>query len=142
MTVRIATAQDKEKVLSLLDEFAAFLKAADVPSQVGRTVFDEVMKRDDIKIFVAEDEKEMVGYLMFFLLPIIRHGVHYGHIEELFVSEKSRGNGVGRALFNAAKEYCLKNKVKVIKLASGNELTKAHEFYERNGGKSTERFFR
>ena len=49
---------------------------------------------------------------------------------------------MGTQLFNAVKDYCRKNNIKVIKLDSGNELTSAHKFYEKNGGRTSERFFR
>jgi len=82
MNVRLAMKEDKEQVLKLFDEFASFLQAEDVPSQIGGTLFDEVINRKDIKIFLAEDNNQLVGYIQLILLPIIRHGSHYGHIEE------------------------------------------------------------
>jgi len=142
MMVRIATAQDKEQILRLFDEFSRFVHAEDFPSKIGGDIFDEIISREDAKIFVAEDNGELVGVVTFYLLPNIRHGWHRGHIEDFFVTEAMRGKGVGKLLFDSVKEFCRKNSIKVIKLDSGNELTNAHEFYVRNGGKSTERFFR
>ena len=142
MTVRFAKIEDKDQILSLLDEFSRFVDAHDIPSAIGRDIFDEIIRREDTKIFVAEENGELVGVVTFYLLPNIRHGWHRGHIEDFFVTEKMRGKGVGGLIFTAIKEFCRKNNIKVIKLDSGNELTNAHAFYERNGGKSTERFFR
>ena len=76
------------------------------------------------------------------MLPNIRHGWHRGHIEDFFVTNTERGKGTGTKLLNFIKDYCQQNNIKVIKLDSGNELTAAHKFYEKNGGKTTERFFR
>ncbi len=140
MKVRLATTKDKDQVLKLLDEFSALLKAKDKPSQMGGVVFEEVIGRNDTMIFVAEEEGELLGMATFYLLPNIRHGWHRGHVEDFFVTDEARNQGVGTQLLTAMKEYCRKHNIKVIKLDSGNELTSAHRFYEKNGGKSTEKF--
>lgn len=142
MIIRIATVQDKENVLKLFDEFGLFLKASDVPSEKGGIIFDEIISRNDTKIFVAEEAGKLLGVTTLYLLPNLRHGWYQGHVEDFFVTAENRGKGVGKKLFIEVKEYCRSNGIKVIKLASGNELTNAHTFYEKNGGKTTERFFR
>lgn len=142
MTIRLATAQDKQGVLRIFDEFSALLNASDVPSVVGGKIFDEVISREDTHVFIAEDDGEIVGVATLYLLPNIRHGWRRGHIEDFFVTSTKRSRGVGTALFTAIKEYCRDHSIKVIKLDSGNELVKAHSFYEKHGGKTTERFFR
>lgn len=38
--------------------------------------------------------------------------------------------------------YCKKSKIKVIKLDSVLELEEAHRFYEKHGGKHTEKMYR
>jgi GNAT superfamily N-acetyltransferase len=105
-------------------------------------MFDEIIARKDTMIFVAEEDGELLGLLSFFVLPNVRHGYHRGHVEDFFVSERARRKGVGTRLFEFMKEYCKKNGIRVVKLDSGNELAGAHEFYEKQGGKTTERFFR
>jgi len=142
MIIRLATIKDKEYILKLFDEFSVLLGAEDVPSEVGGEILDEVLSRKDTMIFVAEEGDKLIGLISFYVLPNIRHGRKRGHIEDTFVTSNARGKGVGGALFSAVKDYCIKNNIKVIKLASGSELTGAHKFYEENGGKTTERFFR
>jgi GNAT superfamily N-acetyltransferase len=142
MNIRLATAQDKEQVLALLDEFSSLMRAKEIPSQIGGAIFDEIVSRKDTKIFVADEQGQLQGLATLYLLPNIRHGWHRGHIEDFFVTPTLRKKGVGTQIFTFMKDYCLKNHVKVIKLDSGNELTDAHAFYEKNGGKTTERFFR
>lgn len=142
MTIRLATPQDKTQVLELFDEFSVMFHAAETPSVVGGDIYDEIMSRTDTMIFVAEEDNKLQGLVTFYLLPNVRHGWHRGHIEDFFVTSSTRGNGVGTQLFNYIKDYCRDNNIKVIKLDSGNELTSAHKFYEKNGGRTSERFFR
>ena len=105
-------------------------------------MFDEIISRDDTKIFVIEENGQILGMSTFYLLPNIRHGWKRGHIEDFFITKNARNKGAGTFLLKSIKDYCRKNNIKVIKLNSGNELVKAHYFYEKNGGKTTERFFR
>jgi GNAT superfamily N-acetyltransferase len=142
MTIRTATMQDKDNVLKLFDEFNSLLKANETLSEKSSAIFDEIVSRNDTKIFIAEEDGQVLGITTLYLLPNIRHGWHRGHIEDFFVTADSRGKGVGTQLFNGVKDYCVNNGIKVIKLDSGNELVNAHKFYEKNGGKTTERFFR
>ncbi|HSW88021.1 MAG TPA: GNAT family N-acetyltransferase [Candidatus Saccharimonadales bacterium] len=142
MNVRFATSNDKAQVFKLLDEFSSLLKTVDIPSKVGEHIFDEVISRNDTKIFVVEENNQLLGLATFYLLPNIRHGWKRGHIEDFFVTNNSRSKGLGTFLFSSIKDYCRKNNIKVIKLDSGNELITAHSFYKKNGGKTTEKFFR
>lgn len=142
MMIRLATSEDKGQVLKLFDEFSSMLQAREIPSQVGGKIFDEIINREDTKIFIADNNGELQGLVTFYLLPNIRHGWHRGHIEDFFITSNARNKGVGTQLLSFIKDYCRKNNIKVIKLDSGNELINAHKFYEKNGGKTTERFFR
>lgn len=142
MNVRFATFDDKTQVFKLFDEFGLLIKVKDIPSKIGGTIFNEIIRRSDTKIFVVEENGQMLGLATFYLLPNIRHGWKRGHIEDFFITKKARGKGIGTFLLSSIKDYCRKNNIKVIKLHSGNDLVKAHHFYEKNGGKSSERFFR
>lgn len=147
--IRFAISKDKEKILSLLDELGEEINLKKKYSahnteakKLGGPIVDEILKRNDTKIFVAELNGKLVGLITFYVLPNIRHGSHRGHIEDIVVSKNMRGEGIGSKLFDSVKKYCRDNNIKVIKLDSGRELIDAHKFYEKNGGKYTEKMFR
>ncbi len=149
MTIRFATSEDKDSVLRLLDELGEELNKMMGHSphnaeaqEVGGQVFDEIMSRKDTLIFIAEEDGKLTGLVTFYILPNIRHDWYRGHIEDFIVSKAVRGKGIGSQLFDAVKKYCKENNIRVIKLDSGVELTDAHRFYEKNGGKFTEKMFR
>ncbi len=140
---------DKKQVLALMDEMGEEInkkRGYDTGNvmavNVGGPVFDEIIRRDDTHIFVAEDGGKIIGCVTFYVLPNIRHGWHRGHIEDMIVSSTHRGKGVGSALFSAVRLFAKDHNIKVIKLDSGVELTDAHRFYEKQGGKFTEKMFR
>lgn len=144
ITVTEATIADSDAILALFDEFSRHLKAPDVPSKVGRLMLEHVLQQPQYHVFLARQSQShnAVGMITLYELPNIRHGYTRGHIEDFFVSEMARRQGVGNALFSHVKKYCAQHHMPVIKLDSGNELVGAHQFYERQGGKTSERFFR
>jgi len=149
MKIRFATKTDKESVLQLLDELGeevnkkmGFSPHNAEAKKIGGPIFEEIISRKDTLIFVAEDNEKLVGLATFYLLPNMRHGWHRGHVEDFVISEKMRGKGVGTQLFNTIKQYCKEKNIKVIKLDSGVDLTEAHRFYEKSGGKFTEKMYR
>jgi len=149
MNIRFADKKDKGKVLMLLDELGEEVnkKMGHSPhnaeaQKVGGPIFDEIVSRKDTLIFVVEESVRIIGLMTLYLLPNMRHGWHRGHIEDFVISKKERGKGIGTKLFNTVKQYCKKNNIKVIKLDSGVDLVDAHRFYEKNGGKFTEKMFR
>ena len=149
MEIRLAIKEDKDNVLKLLDELGeevnkrmGYSPHNAKAQKVGGAIFDEIVSRKDTLIFLAEDKDKLVGVATLYLLPNMRHGWHRGHIEDFVVSESVRGKGVGSQLFDKIKQYCRSNNIKVIKLDSGVDLTDAHRFYEKNGGKFTEKMYR
>ena len=149
MLVRRATIEDKESILSLLDEIGEEINRTRgysphnaEASRVGGAMVEEVLARKDTMIFVASEKRLLVGMLSFYLLPNMRHGFYGGHVEDIVVTKALRGKGIGTKLFTALKKYCASHHISVIKLDSGIELPDAHRFYEHQGGKFTEKMFR
>ena len=149
LKIRFASLDDKEDILNLLDVLGeeinlqrGYSKHNTEAKKLGGPILEEVLKREDAKVFVADLNGKLVGLITFYILPNIRHGYYRGHIEDIVVSKNMRGKGIGSKLFDHLKQYCKNNNIKVIKLDSGKELTDAHHFYEKNGGKYTEKMFR
>jgi GNAT superfamily N-acetyltransferase len=149
MTIRFATKEDGLKVLAVLDELFALgytLRKEEVkipPNTNERLVmFEKLLDGDDTSVFVAEEKGKIVGVVDLYLFPNMGRGEVRAKIEHFVVTENMRGKGVGTKLFTAVKKYCQEKGVKVLKLTSGVELKEAHRFYEKNGGRFTEKMFR
>ncbi|OGK51736.1 hypothetical protein A2966_01280 [Candidatus Roizmanbacteria bacterium RIFCSPLOWO2_01_FULL_41_22] len=104
--------------------------------------FDELMKRADVQIFVAEEENRLLGVADLFILPLIRRGYYQGYLEDLVVTAGMRGKGIGSKLLSAIKTYCKDHNISVMKLNSGVYFPEAHRCYEKHGGVFTEKLFR
>lgn len=146
--IRLAKSEDKENVLKILDELIYEVNKkmgstlAHKSNQKRYALYEKMLHREDIKIFVAQENGEIYGVAELYIIPILRRGYYQGVIEGLVVSKSMRGKGIGSALLKEIIDYCKSNNISVIKVNSGNELTEAHKFYESHGGKFTEKLFR
>jgi len=107
-TVRPGKESDCAKILSLIKELAVFEKAADEVD-----IDEEILKNDGFgenpiyDLFVAEFEDKIVGMALFYEKYSTWKGRSI-YLEDLIVTEKLRGNGIGKALFNAVAEEAKK----------------------------------
>ncbi len=148
MDIRYAKESDESQILALLDQLISEvnLRGGFTKSTEGETprrkIFKEMMARKDTIMIVAEEKGKLLGFVDFFIMPIVRRGYYNVHIEDFVVDESARGKGVGTAILKKVVSLCKEKGFKVVKLDSGLELTSAHKFYEKNGFKFTEKMFR
>ncbi len=98
-------------------------------------------------VFVAELKGDRVGCLICtidedngeYVKPKHRR---YGYVNDLYVSDKARGQGVADALMNAAEGYFRDSGLTNMRLGVLTENTRARRFYERLGWHSYEQVYR
>lgn len=96
--IRIATGDDVEHVLPLARDMATSFF---VQTDQFRSTFAELMERDDALVFVAEEQGDVVGYLLGFdHLSFYANG-RVSYVEELAVSADRRGQGIGQHMLEA-----------------------------------------
>ncbi|AMB58412.1 GNAT family N-acetyltransferase [Microterricola viridarii] len=81
--------------------------------------------------FVAEEDGELIGlaHLREFARPLdASRGLF---LDDLYVAESARGNGVGGALLETAKGYALEHKLSVVRWITSNENEVAQLLYDK-----------
>lgn len=148
--VGFAAAGDREKVIGLFDEITVHIRASGTTWKNYRLKADISAKRDAFaqivrgegRIFVARYRGEVIGAVNVQFIHNIRHGGKRAQIEECVVTEDRRRRGVGSLLLAAIKDYCLEQRVYVIKLLCGKQLKEARRFYEKNGFVANDKGYR
>lgn len=144
MKIRSATLADREGLSRLTAEVHELHREArpDVymefdPEQFRKEISDTLYRPDSI-LLVAEEEGELAGMALLTLRqppnPILKPRL-YAFLEELSVGERFRGQGVGTALFAAAKEQALKRGAVSLELQVWSFNEAALRFYEKMGMK-------
>lgn len=128
MKIRPATINDAPQIQNLNENQLHYDYSIDKTTKM----IDLILKLDWQKIFVAEVESKVVGYV---------HGSKYlgtfsdplVNIMGIAVDSKFQGKGVGKMLMAAAEQWGLDNGAIGVRLNSGEERLEAHEFYEKIG---------
>ncbi|WP_027002542.1 GNAT family N-acetyltransferase [Hugenholtzia roseola] len=131
--IRQARPQDVPAAFALIEELALFEKA---PHAVSNT--PEEMLRDGFGqnpafgMLVAESQGALVGISIYY----VRYSTWKGrclYLEDLVVTEKVRGKGIGKALFAATARKAQELEVKMMVWQVLDWNTPAIEFYKSWG---------
>ncbi|MGB6152995.1 MAG: GNAT family N-acetyltransferase [Pricia sp.] len=133
--IRHAVAEDMPQVLQLVHELAVFEKEADaVEISVDDLKKDGFGAEKHFHCFVGESDGEIVG--MALIYP--RYSTWKGqviHLEDLIVTERMRGSGLGSALLAEVVKYGSELGVKRISWEVIDWNEPAIAFYESKGAK-------
>ena len=83
-------------------------------------------------IFVAETNNKVVGYIHLVNYDVI-YADNFKNCLGLAVDNDYKRNGIGSALINQAEIWAKENGAVGIRLCSGVEREKAHQFYQSQG---------
>lgn len=147
-TVRAATENDIPRILELYEE-QLVIGVAEAEKQQSpsadnyRQVFSMIEALPGCELVVAEEQGEVIGTLMFVIVPNLSHrSLPWAVVENMVVDSKHRRKGIGRLLMDyvltGAKEAgCYK-----VQLMSNKSREEAHRFYESIGYKASAEGFR
>jgi GNAT superfamily N-acetyltransferase len=131
--IRKGEKKDMASVLNLIRELAAYEKE---PDAVQVTVDDLIKygfkENPEFNIFVAEIEGTIQGMALFYNRFSTWDGPSL-HLEDLIVTKKYRGEGIGKALYDKVLEFGLKSGKKRIEWVVLDWNTPAINFYKSTG---------
>ena len=131
--IRDAKKNDMKSVLQLIQELALFEREPDeVIITEDQLIKDGFYGHPKFKCFVAEIESEVVGIALLYPRYSTWKG-HAMHLEDLIVTEKHRGKGIGFALFSKFIKYSHDLNVKRVQWVVLDWNTSAIDFYKKNG---------
>ncbi|PCJ68447.1 MAG: hypothetical protein COA62_14880 [Rhodobiaceae bacterium] len=154
IVVRLAEPRDRPHLI----EFMAGLQASEREIEADRAAPDEAavsqldfvtadVASEDGAIFLAELDGKAVGFIICTMQEVRGSYIkpsrrRYGYINDLFVNEDVRGQGVAEVLMQTAEEHCLARGASHMQLfvLVGNERARA--FYDRSGWAPYEIFYR
>ena len=122
--VRTAQARDAAELAVLFGQLGYPQGALGLDQRIERladTATDAVL--------VAEVDGGVVGVVSLHVTPFFNEGTSRGRITSLVVGEDRRGQGIGRALLDAAEEAARRRGCYAIELTSGAHRRDAHRFY-------------
>jgi ribosomal protein S18 acetylase RimI-like enzyme len=140
MIVRPAKKKDIDQLSLLFDKYRMFYKqTSDVKTAI--IFLKKRMKRGESVILVAEEDKELAGFIQ--LYPIFTSvGMQRTWLlNDLYVDENARMKGTATALLDAVREFGIETNSKWIMLQTAEDNFTAQKLYEKNGWKKETDFF-
>lgn len=136
--IRKIQKEDHESVIALLQQLSVFLpNLSDAPD-----IWHEFQKQNNVSAFVGCDDNNNVVAFGSICVEMKIRGGRLGHIEDIVVDEKFRGQGVGAKLVNALIEEAILKKCYKVSLECREEKV---VFYNLQGlqktGLTMTRFF-
>ncbi len=100
--------------------------------------FDQIFTTNlgdaDCHYLVAQDGQEnVIGFISCHVQNLLHHGGRVAEIQELFVMEKHRGNGIGETLLAALQQKLVKAAVLSLEVTAQNKRLQTHAFYQDKG---------
>jgi ribosomal protein S18 acetylase RimI-like enzyme len=160
MIIRKATIKDTEKLAELYYEFYSthkemgkfwlpnwapknaknfgdFVMAKEVMKHLKDEAIDAVTKYKSTSLFIAEENKQVVGFVSFYIEKNISwfRVKKYGFIDEVCVFKNFRGRGIARKLVDFAENYLKKKGIKYAMLKTSLENKNSRSTWEHLGYK-------
>ena len=131
--VRPATPADVETILGFIKGLAAFEKEPDaVKATLDDLRRDGFGKQPKFEVLIAELDGEPVGFALFFPTYSTWEGRPGIYLEDLFVTEHARGQGLGRKLMAALAAIAVARGCRRLEL-SVLHWNPTREFYHHLG---------
>jgi len=106
-TIRKGTQQDLPRALELIKELALYEKAPqEVTNTVAQMEVDGFGPAPIFGFFVAENERGIVGISIYYWRYSTWKGKRL-YLEDIVVTEKERGAGIGKMLFDRTMQHAL-----------------------------------
>jgi len=105
-------------------------------SQLWETVLDD----KNHHIIVAEESGRLIATCVCVIIPnLTKHHRPYAFIENVVTDENYRGQGVGTACLEYAKELAVKENCYKMMLMTGCKKESVYRFYEKSGYNSEDK---
>jgi ribosomal protein S18 acetylase RimI-like enzyme len=133
MKTRKALIVDIENISKLFDEYRIFYKKESDIQGVKKFLLERIENKES-EIFVAENDKnQVVGFVQLYPIFSSTRMKRLWLLNDLYVSENHRGQGISVLLIDAAKKLCNESNAcgLVLETAKSNEV--GNKLYPKTG---------
>jgi len=132
--VRLAAAEDWQAFLVLADALYDELGEDRPPRRRLMKLFDDAVAPDSpFKLFFAVEGGELRGMLSLAITPTTQGAGCFGYLDDVFVLEQHRGQGIGAKLMREALNHARKSGCVRVELGTRRDNINARRLYERLG---------
>jgi PhnO protein len=128
-SIREALLNDKEQIYRLL----VALEETDINAKCFSDIFEANLTTPFVSYLVYEKENVILGFISIHMQKLLHHTANIAEIQELIVDETIRYQGIGKRLFQKAKEVAIENGCMQIEVCCNQKRISSHKFYQSQG---------
>ncbi|HEY6144668.1 MAG TPA: GNAT family N-acetyltransferase [Solirubrobacterales bacterium] len=133
--------EEFEQLLPLIAAYQRFYEVEDIDEERNRTFFRRFLgPSEDGLLLGARSEGRLLGYACLYWHFSSLEATESVLMNDLFVDESVRGQGVGRALIEAATEVAREREVPFLEWSTAPDNETAQRLYDSTGAERTEWF--
>jgi GNAT superfamily N-acetyltransferase len=133
------SAENFEHVLPLIASYQRFYEVEEIDEERNRSFFRRFLApSDDGLLLGARSEGRLVGYACLYWHFSSLEAVETVLMNDLFVAEDRRGEGVGRALIEAGAEVARERGAPYLEWATAPDNATAQRLYDKTGAERSE----
>jgi len=133
--VRNADSKDLDTIRIMAEKLATSFV---VDPESFRQVYNRVLELPDATLLVVEDDGQLIGYLLAFEHPAFYANGSVAWVEELYVDEDRRGQGIGGHLMHRFEQSATEKGIRLVALAT----RRADSFYQSIGYEKSATYFK
>ena len=131
LEIREAVEADLPSILALYSEVG---DVQVLPPDQAKATFERMKAYPDYHVYVATLDGAIVGTFALLVMDNLAHlGAPSGVVEDVIVSAKRQGRGIGKQLMQFAMERCRERGCYKMALSSNLRREAAHRFYDSLG---------
>lgn len=123
----------EKKDLDFVYKSICELENEELDFEVFATIFNENISNLKNVYLIAENENECLGFISFHTQNLLHHCGLVGEIQEFFIHQNYRGQGIGRQLIEKIMQYADQNNLKSIEVTTNRRRVENVLIYENLG---------
>lgn len=133
ITIRAATEQDCSRILALIRELAAYEHMEQEVTAAEDTLRASIFQRHMAGVFVAEADKQVIGYALYCHNFSTFLGRENLYLEDLYVTPAWRGHGIGTELIRRVARQAVEEGCQRLDWVCLDWNRPSRDFYEKLG---------
>lgn len=135
IALRNGTDADAELIIGYLKKLAEYEKLEDICNITVEALIKLMNEENGVRAIIAEADGTPVGMMTWYTYKIATFsGRRVFYIEDVFIDESKRGEGIGSALFTEAKRLASELDCARLEWKCLDWNKSAQSFYEKIGG--------
>ena len=133
MKITQVTTAELEAVAPLFDNYRVFYGQVSDLELAQSFLAERLANKESVILLAKNDEGQPVGFTQLYPSFSSVSAARTWVLNDLYVVDELRGQGIGRQLLNAARDYAVSTKAKGISLQTARDNINAQKLYESVG---------